>query len=405
MIKPRLLSIGLILCSVLGAMLAVRCSESFPIPLPAVSILSLTVVLIGMSRGATFNLPLTLLVTVCALSLAIHPYPSPWLRCQRLVAFGIGMLCFSPLLQTSSLDALRMRLAKWIFATLSLMVVVSFGMWMHCIMTYGADGIWLRQFHYYGFTGMFERGMQLSPAAAVVAIVCASRCVYAHRQACKMAYFCLLVIGIIMCVAGGSRIAVFGLIVSLSITLWHYRNPLMRRLRHRNVMIGAICGAMALTAAMPAAISVIAYKQEIGERHGSFLYSRQQLFDDRLTEFASSPFIGIGYANEFPSENNEGDVKKIEPGSSWLSLLSYTGAAGTMTFLWFIGATVIRIKRQWPLGQRSLRMEVPLLVFSLINATTEGWLLFSGSLMFPIFWLTLSFIWGNHDTNPVTTTQ
>lgn len=386
------------LCYLLGVSVCLRHSTFFPLPLPIVTLLSFVVLCAGWSRRSAINLPLLVFVCVCAVSLVIHPWPAMWLRSQRFLAFFVGLLCFSPLLHNEKLAILRRYLAKSIFATLGVMVTLSFLVWLICLFGYGKSGIWMEQFHYYGFKGIFERGMTLSPAAALVAIISASKVVDIDVKSCRLSYAVLMVIGSIMCVVAGSRTAIAGLVIAVAVLLWHNRRHICALLKNRKHRIAAICCCMAMVATLPVSLEVVIHKQHVGEKHGSILYSRQQLFSDRKAEFDSSPLLGIGYANEFPSETNGGNVRNIQPGSSWLSILTYTGIAGGLVFLWFLIRIVIRIRR---MENRGLYPPAffPLLIFLFIDATTEGWLLFGGALMFPLFWLTISYAWQDSNSS------
>lgn len=389
-----------LLCILLGVMVCVRHSDLPAIPLPVVSLLSLLVVATQFAERPRINLPLITLIVVYALSLAMHPEPEIWLRVQRYVAFVIGMLCFSPLIQSPGLAYSRAVLAKSVFLTLTAMVCLSSVVWLYHIVHFGESGIWAESIYYYGFKGVFNMGMTLSPSAAIVALYGASRLPGSQSRLRSYGWAIVMVIGIVMCMAGGSRSSVAGLAISLIAFIWINRRQIFRLVKTPAGITAAVCGIVIIIAALPAALSVIKHKNSVGATHESIFYSREQLWGDRWDEFCSSPLTGIGYANEFPSENNEGGVEKIEPGSSWLSLLSYGGVVGGATFVWFFILLFIKLWRgrkahSHPHDKGSAigaSLTIPLLLFLIINASTEGWLLFGGALMFPIFWLTTSTI-------------
>ena len=180
--------------------------------------------------------------------------------------------------------------------------------------------------------------------------------------------------------------------LSLLALLYLNRKAIMSRLTKKTAILTAIAGILVLIAVVPPAMAIIKHKTAISESHGSLFYSRKELWDNRIREFKSSPLFGIGYANELPSSKDAPiDLTEIEPGSSWLSLLSYGGVIGTASFLVFAAVLIkrlvnIRHNRDFP-------FYLSLLLFMTVNASTEGWLMFAGSLMFPIFWLTATAIW------------
>ncbi len=238
-------------------------------------------------------------------------------------------------------------------------------------------------------------GMILSPVAAVVTIVSAAMALsLADNQKAYVStiYGLMVVIGILMCAVGGSRISFLGLAISLLTLLTIRRKSLAGILKKRTAATVLTCGVLAIIALMPLASNVIRHKNAIGESHGTILYSRQELWSDRIEEFKTSPLTGIGYANELSSDSeSEDSLREIEPGSSWLSLLSYGGITGASSFLWFLlllGKRLIHSR-----NNHRFPLLFSLLLFLLVNASTEGWLMFAGSIMFPVFWLTVSAIW------------
>ena len=379
-----------VFCLALVILMCLRHAVGVAIPLSFVSLLSLAVFLTSHPRRTFLNKSLACFVAIYGLSLLLHPAPEPWLRTQRFLAFLIGMLCFSPLLTSDSLAKTRL-ISAITYYVLSAMVFLSFLVWLASFIRFGEDGIWKSGIHNYGFCGIFKVGMVLSPVSAIIAITSAFLLL---EGKCKIKPFLnglILFTGIIMCVAGGSRIASVGLFLSLASLLIIKRHVLAQMLHSRLAIAMALSGTILLIASSPYALSVIRHKNMIGESHGSLFYSRERLWHDRIEEFASSPLTGIGYANEFPSERNKGSLTEIEPGSSWLALMSYGGLVGLGCFLWFSSSLARMLYRIRDDGRFPICLAI--LLFLVINAFTEGWLMFAGSIIFPVFWLATSAVW------------
>lgn len=386
---------NLVFCLALVILMCLRHAIDVAIPLPVVSLLSLAVFLTAHPRRACLNTPLAWFVAIYGLSLLLHPAPELWLRTQRFLAFLIGMLCFSPLLTSDSLAKTRLRISAITYYVLSAMVFLSFLVWLASFIQFGENGIWKSGIHNYGFCGIFKMGMVLSPVSAIIAITAAFLLL---EGKCKIKPFLnglILLTGVIMCVAGGSRIASVGLFLSLASLLIMKRHVLAQMLHSRLAIAMALSGTILLIASSPYALSVIRHKNMIGESHGSLFYSRERLWHNRIEEFASSPLTGIGYANEFPSERNKGSLTEIEPGSSWLALMSYGGLVGLGCFLWFSAGLARMLYRIRDDGRFPLCLAI--LLFLVINAFTEGWLMFAGSIIFPVFWLATSAVWAAAD--------
>lgn len=276
---------------------------------------------------------------------------------------------------------------------MSLIVVVSFGILIYCMVTH--KPISDHTYFYYGFKGVCDKGMTLSPMAALVAIFALYKSLRSISTSRFTEWMVLFVIGMITCVGAGSRIAVAGLVIAIIILVISSAKEIQVTFKNVGMRIALGGGIITCVALMPHAMDVIKYKNEVGHRHKSLIYSRQSIWQTRVDEITSSPFIGIGYANEFhrpDSKNAPGDLTIIEPGSGWLSLLSYGGILGMGAFIWFLADLFRKIKSKWQFAETRPKaaLTIALLAFFLIDSIAEGWLMFAGALMFPFFWLTCS---------------
>lgn len=383
---------GVVLCLSLGVLVCVRHIVGISIPLPLLSLVSVAVLSAAWSGRVMVNIPLAALVAVYGIGILIHPYPEPWLRSMRFMAFIIGLACFSPLLMSEKLGICRALAAKTMLVTMAVMVFLSFLVWLFCLAVIGNEGIISTRFHYYGFRGVFIMGMTLSPAAAIVAIAAISKLTDGGSRRQAVVSACLFVVGVIMCLAGGSRIALAGLCASLALLAFRRRHALAALFKKPAVRVASLCMLLVIVISLPAAMSMINLKNRVAKSHGSLMYSHRTLWENRVEECRSSPIIGIGYANEFPStQNGGGDLSRIEPGSSWLSLISYGGVVGAGTFLVFLMLLIKRMLRAR--SDRRFTLYSSLLLFFLINGISEGWLLFAGSMISPLFWMTTSALW------------
>ena len=71
--------------------------------------------------------------------------------------------------------------------------------------------------------------------------------------------------------------------------------------------------------------------------------------------------------------------------------MSYGGLVGLGCFLWFSSSLARMLYRIRDDGRFPLCLAI--LLFLVINAFTEGWLMFAGSIIFPVFWLATSAVW------------
>ena len=374
---------------ILSAAICARCSGLIDIPLPVITALSLIVLAACFEKQIALCLPLASLVTYYGFTLIMHPEPELPLRASRFAAFTIGMLIFSPLLTSSWLNLARERIGKMMFWILVIMVAASFTIWIYCMAT--GRQMSDTTFFYYGFKGIFDKGMTLSPIAGFISVITLQKALATNKSTHAVYWTIATVISIITCVAAGSRIATAAMIAAITIESLLMRDCIKKHLAGIRSRILATAAILSLAALSPMALQVIVHKNSIGDSHDSLIYSRQEIWATRFKEISSSPFIGIGYANEYPRpswKNEPGELTYLEPGSSWMSLLSYGGIIGGALFCWFMSATAKNLCRTR--HSQLTPLTISLLTFFLVDGIAEGWLLFAGALMFPLFWLTCS---------------
>lgn len=391
-----------------GLVIALRHNAWVSIPLPLLLILLVALAAVGIQRNFRVCWPLVALVGVYGLSLLLNLKPATAVRVQRFVAFTIGMLALSPMVVTERLTTARWLVLKSLIYTLTAMVMASFPIWIYAVATDAPLNNF--DFYDYGFRGVFKIGMTLGPAAAVVCLYFLNR-IFEEGGSRQTIGWSLIVslVAFIMVVAAGSRIVLAGLVGAICLLAFRRRKKIGGMLRRigtgKKILVGSLV-AGAVLVSLPFAAKVIAYKNTVVVDLKSVFFSREKLWEARIVEFESAPLLGIGYAREFPKPEGADDMlygattpdlTKIEPGSSYLSLLSYGGILGAATFLWFIIVLLKRLGGTTPPlrnpaaagtsgGERAFLLA--LLLFLAINALTEGWLLFPGSLLFPLFWLT-----------------
>lgn len=409
----------------LGVLLALRQCVCVPVSVAVVAILLLSLTAAGLQRKVRINPALAVFVGVYGLSLLLNLQPATTIRVQRFAAFTIGMLALSPLVQTPRLTGIRRRLLESFILTLAAMVCVSSLLWIYAI----AEGkpTQISNHFNYGFRGVFEWGMTLAPAAAVVFVWGLNGVldlaapgggnqrdsIGRRERLYRILLIWSCVVSPVMLLGAGSRICIAGAGVACLVLLILRRDAVRNLVgtpRRRRVILTCLAMIILAGAVSPLATATLRRKIAYAAEH-SMVSSREYLWKARIAEFETSPWLGIGYAREFPRQGDsilygtsKEDLTEIEPGSSYLSLLSYGGVAGAATFLWF---AVILCRRAGESIKRTADspLRLSLLLFVAINALTEGWLMFAGALLFPLFWLltasffTMNKYWGMGSKN------
>ena len=127
-------------------------------------------------------------------------------------------------------------------------------------------------------------------------------------------------------------------------------------------------------------------------REKGLVNTREHLWRARWAEFNAHPFfgIGIGIAEGDGAELDDAGNVMVEPGSSYLALLSMTGISGALGFLGCLAWSA----KNWFSGRGSVPKEKVAQMmgiggFLALHAVAEGWILAVGSPLAFIFWLWL----------------
>ena len=127
---------------------------------------------------------------------------------------------------------------------------------------------------------------------------------------------------------------------------------------------------------------------------GSLTSSRDALWEDRIKEFKAFPVFGVGFAsynlNYIQSENSINRLSgTVEPGSSWLFLLSSLGLYGFLSFLLPVFYTLYILYRDSRTGMNGGLVGSIMTLFC-VYMLVEGFVVASGSYLCFLLWLSLS---------------
>ena len=125
-------------------------------------------------------------------------------------------------------------------------------------------------------------------------------------------------------------------------------------------------------------------KNEANLAEGSFIASREDKWNARISEFESSPIIGIGFAAVDPALDVVGLGGTIEPGSSWLAVLSMSGIIGGILFL-SVFLSGYKACRKMHTDKDALLSG--LLTLFAVHMIAEGYVFAAGSFLCYLLWL------------------
>jgi O-antigen ligase len=286
--------------------------------------------------------------------------------------FGLALLipAVGPVILNPA--AMEVRAAAWRFSTNGMVALTGiFFLWY--VFHLPSFGV--------GFSAFMYQCMLLAPIAGMGILIALARAI--HGRSWRWGLFAIL--GLVPLLAAGSRVAALATIAGLCFLLIR-RKPVL------GLAMLALCSSLVY--------AFITHGGNIADAPESItgamaskgdLNSRADMWESRLSDFESSPIIGIGIG----MGSGAGGIKEgsgsiqIEPGSSYLAVLAMTGLLGAVSFCLALGFLMSKllVSRQ----RAGLDKDILYLVgiYLAVHGVAEGWILsFGGPLCF-LFWLWL----------------
>lgn len=315
-----------------------------------------------------------------------------------LVVMTLGSILYSPMQEVSLL-----RWAGWClmgFASLSDTALsrqfreVQWKCSLVCMCGTGVIGvIWwslrLPDLGYGGFTGIISHVMLLGPIAGIGAVYAFTRISLKF----SIKWFGVFSACAFVCMLATSRAAVLSMVVGIVVV-----RLLMSA--SRNVPAIVLVGAF---------LYVVFENGAIGDTLDSILptqmtekfltkglkNSRDELWEQRWKEFAEHPLFGIGFAMaEWDTVGTDIETFNIEPGSSYLAILSQTGLMGASGCILLLCCIAYRLRNNWqhiPNGERIVAISIGA-CFG-VHMAAEGYLLAVGSPLCFFVWVAIARLW------------
>jgi O-antigen ligase len=242
-----------------------------------------------------------------------------------------------------------------------------------------------------GTSGVTLHCMLLGPIAALASIFAVIKTL--NEKSYTSGF--VAVVSVLTCLLSGSRTAVLGLIVGLLIIpVMQLRSQAARWLISLFIItgsllawssfdLGSLDGASSYVEDSP----VKQYTETLYEK--GMKNTRRYLWQMRLTEFESSPLFGIGIGvDSLGGTKTDYGTLVVEPGSSYLAVLSMTGLMGAVSILVLLLSLTIRFRNNWNFISRDNRAEVVSVgAFWAVHGVAEGWIFAGGSILCLLFWL------------------
>lgn len=338
-----------------------------------------------MKQVGKMNGPWMFLLIVACLSLLLNDWLPLFKAWQRLALFVFVTMPISPLFHSPNMEKARIKTFNFVLI-LSFVVAVSsvicYFLGINYMTSHSFEGDSLDEAGIFG--GITIHSMLLGPISAVGATYVTWR-FSAVREVTKKQRFIYLSL-IFSCFAAvllsASRGSTVAAAVGSSVVF------LLREGKVSTKMISGIVGIL-LTGLIAQPLlepftKGIKEKQSNNVSQGSTFSSRESKWTTRLDEFTSSPIWGIGFATVSKESGDYSGKGVIEPGSSWLAVLSMTGILGALAIVLIVFVPIVKIFRR--LNHTDVLLFGIFCVF-LIHMATEGYIFAAGGFLFFYFWL------------------
>ena len=331
-----------------------------------------------------------ILLMVCALSILCGNADPLFRSWERLGLFALLLLAYFPIFRSAYFDRLcsktfPMMLFVVIFTCIGSFIGYFFG--INYMGRRGGESLY--DIDTAGkFGGLTPHSMMLGPICAIALTVlvwllieqATTKKTRIIISGAAFASFCCMMLS-------ASRSAnIAGVAGVVLILFLKYRNRIGKMLQI--VIIGALLAVILSPVYMPYANKVLE-KQHKNEEAGSTFSSREDRWEHRLQEFSEYPIFGYGfcaidthcYGEYMPSTGI------VEPGSSWLAILSMTGLVGMACFLALLLPTIIKLYRKVNReADRWALLHLGILAVFLVHFIAEGYVFAAGGALCFLFW-------------------
>lgn len=299
---------------------------------------------------------------------------------ERLMAFMMLFIVASPLIQSVVARNLRRQTLTWILRFSVIISVICFFCYFLDINLFEDD---YRETYYDDyeefighFSGITRHSMLLGPISSIATLYLIDE-VRKHRRYILLPLI-VMTIGTLLFAA--SRLSIVAAIAGVVLTLLMKYGARMRIVKY------ALITCVVATMIYPWTKQYIKPVINKHENVETGVYdTRTEKIEFRFSEFKKSPIVGIGFASIDPDGQDDYDLVTgtIEPGSSWLAILSMTGIVGMILFIGIIVYSYYTIKFT------DSYLLPSLLFFFIVHMMAEGYVFSSGNTIGFILWLVI----------------
>ncbi len=329
------------------------------------------------SNMQSIAIPFLLLLAYLPIEILVAGPPAEFKSIERYILFAILIISSSAIIQSAKLRMIRSQLLDiilWVSTAVGIISVAFYFTGINGMRIYGVEDAAI---HAGTFGGATIHSMLLGPIAASGAIFTASKA-YLHKDKWYWLVAALCLLSVLL---SASRVALLACMVGITAMLYSLTGGKARFLQISLIIL--------LIAAITYPLwenftSMIIEKQQANIDSGGMLDSRESKWDARITEFKSNPVFGYGFSAVDKKYDIVTGNGVIEPGSSWLAILSMTGLIGAIIIIPLFLSIFNTIKRR---AEEYDSLLIGLLAFFAIHMIAEGYIFAAGSYVSFFLWL------------------
>lgn len=352
------------------------------VPSVIIAGVSVCVAFFYLRRGVRIDYPMLLFLIYLPIELLLSNPDSRFHSWERMVLFSLMMVSVSPLVQSEYARRFRLHTLQILIIVIVVASICSF----FCYFLGVNLMVRNNTNEYVGiaghFGGIFNHSMKLGPMASLASIFLTYKAFVTKRK-WLFVLSSICACAVLFSASRGSFVALIGGTIFLMYKYSENRNHLIKIFLTTVVLLAITypiwSGAMA----------GLEQKQAGNVRMGGTFTSRTAKWLNRISEFESSPLWGVGFSSIDPDAHEYWNKAKgiIEPGTSWLSILSMLGMVGFTLFM-------IIFKKAYTSVLNSTNNHCILLysflIFYSIHMITEGYIFAAGNPVCVFFWLLLA---------------
>jgi O-antigen ligase len=307
----------------------------------------------------------------------------------RFITWLLLVATVGPLLYNPQLIRLRYKLFEAFMMTFMILGGLSALYWFAGIPSFGRGH----------FSGLLNHSMLLAPIASIGGIYAFHRFTLSNDLKTKYIFLALTILNALDVLLAASRSALAGFILALTALLF------FNKFKYRKFIL--ILGILTAIFIFVQPDDNRASMKNEGGLTGELssrgtVNTREDLWNDRLREFNNNPIFGVGFAaqeDKLAKGNKAGKGGQVEPGSTYLMILSMTGSMGAIAlFVFFLKPLLSKQFWRYMLSP-SVKYKLAIFIFFSIHFIAEGYIYSSGSLMAFVFWLLVGSTYPYSNTN------